>query len=77
MVHGRIASVWQGLPPRHSIVSCDLDYFGSSLTLCLLVEHVVNGPGLESSIVAVLVRREFIIVLSMHTLNLVRVEHLL
>lgn len=73
MVHGRIASFWQGLPPRQSIVASDLDHFGSSLTLCLLVEHVVDRPGLKSSTVAVLVRREFGLVLSMHTLNLVRV----
>ena len=73
MVHGRIASFWQGLPPRQSIVASDLDHFGSGLTLCLLIEHVVDRPGLESCTEAVLVRREFRLVLSMHTLNLVGV----
>ena len=77
VVHGRIARLWQGLSPRHAIVASDLDHLGSSLTFRLLVEHEVNRPGLESSTVAVLVRRKFRYVLSMHTFNLVRVEHLL
>lgn len=77
MVHRRIARLWQGLSPRHVIIASDFDHLGSSLTFWLLVEHEVDRPGLESGVVAVLVRSEFRYVLSMHTFNLVRVEHLL
>ena len=77
VVDRRIARFWQGLSPRHSIVTCDLDDFGSSFALCLSVKHVVNSPGLETSIVPVFVGSEFRLVLSSHALNLVNVDNLL